>query len=94
VPAEGDWPHVPPQLPRTWEKRLFIARAEGDRVTSRDAYEGKQGIVLRVGSIKGGSTIAEQPLTGLPVSDGVSAANGRLYLSLRDGRVLCLGHDR
>lgn len=72
-------------------KRLIIAGAKGDWVTSTDAYDGKLGGVLRVVSIKDGSTIAEQDLPGLPVFDGMSAAGGRLFLSLRDGRVVCLG---
>jgi len=75
------------------EKRLFVVGAKGDWVISQDAYEGKEGSVLRVMSIKDGSTIAEQPLPGLPVFDGLSAAGGRLFVSLRNGRVLCLGEE-
>jgi len=71
-------------------KRLFAVGARGDWVTSRQAYEGKMGSVLRVLSVTDGKTLAERELPGLPVFDGLSAANGRLYLSLADGRVVCL----
>jgi len=73
------------------EKRLFVAGAKGDWVISQDAYEGKLGSVLRVISIDDGQIIAEHNLPGLPIFDGMSAARGRLYLSLDDGRVVCLG---
>jgi hypothetical protein len=71
--------------------RLYIVGAKGDWRTSLDAFEGRQGSVLRVIAAKDGSTIHEQPLPGIPVLDGLSAAGGRLYVSLADGRVLCLG---
>jgi hypothetical protein len=35
--------------------------------------------------------LAEQGIPGYPVFDGLSAASGRLYVSLTDGRILCLG---
>ncbi|MHC4249204.1 MAG: outer membrane protein assembly factor BamB family protein [Planctomycetota bacterium] len=73
--------------------RLYIVGAKGDWRTSLDAHEGKQGSVLRVVSVKDGKTLHEQPLPGLPVFDGLSAARGRLYVSLTDGRVLCLGEE-
>ena len=60
---------------------------------SQDAYQGEQGNVLRVISVEDGKTIAQQDLPALPVFDGLSAARGRLYLSLTNGRVLCLGAE-
>ena len=75
------------------EKRLFVAGAKGDWVISQEAYEGKLGSVLRVISIDDGRIMAEHELPGLPIFDGVSAARGRLYLSLTSGRVLCLGRS-
>jgi len=73
------------------EKRLFVVGAKGDWVISQDAYEGKEGCVLRVISVKDGRTVSEQPLPHLPVFDGLSAGGGRLFVSLADGRVSCLG---
>jgi len=72
-------------------KRLFVAGAKGDWVISQDAYEGKRGSVLRVISPDDGTKIAEHGLPGLPIFDGISAACGRIYTSLVDGRVVCLG---
>jgi hypothetical protein len=78
---------------RGQEKRLYVVGTKGDWVISRSAYEGKRGSVLRVLDIEDGKTITEQSLPGLPVFDGLSAARKRLYLSLTDGRVLCLSGD-
>ncbi len=75
------------------EKRLFVVGAKGDWVVSQDAYEGEEGSVLRVLSVADGSTITEQPLPHLPVFDGLSATSGRLFVSLANGRVLCLGEE-
>ena len=73
---------------------LFIAGAKGDWVISQDAYQGKQGSVLRVLSVEDGKTIAEHELPALPVFDGLSVAGGHLYLSMTDGRVACFGKEQ
>jgi hypothetical protein len=72
-------------------KRLFVAGAKGDWVISQDAYEGKQGSVLRVISIDDGTAIAEYELPAPPIFDGMSAADGKLFISLNSGAVVCLG---
>ena len=54
-------------------------------------YAGKQGGVLWTASTKDGAKIAELRLPAQPVWDGLSAAHGRCFLSLRDGTVMCLG---
>ncbi|HUU92410.1 MAG TPA: PQQ-binding-like beta-propeller repeat protein [Phycisphaerae bacterium] len=73
------------------DKRLIVTGAKGDWVVSHEAYEGKMGNLVRVISIADGKTIAEHNLPGLPVFDGMSAAEGRLYVPLEDGSVICLG---
>ena len=73
------------------DKRLIVAGAKGDWVISPDAYEGKLGAVLRVLSIADGKTLAEIDLPAPPAYDGMSAAGGKLYITTRDGRLLCLG---
>jgi len=55
------------------------------------AYAGKQGGVLWTASTKDGSKIAELKLSAQPVWDGLSAAHGQCFLTLRDGTVMCLG---
>lgn len=55
------------------------------------ALRGAEGGVLRVVSTSDGKTQAAYALESPPVWDGMSAANGRLYTSTMDGRLLCLG---
>ena len=55
------------------------------------AYEGRAGGVLWAVSATTGEKIAELRLESPPTWDGMAVANGRLYIALQDGRVLCLG---
>lgn len=57
------------------------------------AFEGRSGAVLRVHSTADGKALTEQKLDSPPVFDGLIAARGRLYLSLEDGTVLCMGQN-
>jgi hypothetical protein len=50
--------------------------------------------VLRALRADDGKTIAEYKLDCEPVFDGMSAANRRLYVCLKDGTVQCLGNQR
>ncbi len=47
--------------------------------------------VLRAIGVERGETLAEYDLPAEPVFDGMAAAQQRLYLSLKDGTVQCLG---
>ncbi len=58
------------------------------------AFEGRKGAVLWAVSAGDGKKIAEHKLDSPPVFDGMIAANGRLYVSTRDGRVVCMGRNR
>lgn len=51
--------------------------------------ESRQGAVLYAVSASDGEKLAEYKLDSLPVWDGMAAANGRLYLAMKDGKVLC-----
>ena len=55
------------------------------------AFEGRRGAVLCVASAGDGKRIAELELDSPPVFDGLIAANGRIFMSLRDGSVMALG---
>lgn len=55
------------------------------------ALRGEKGALLRVVSTKDGSKLAEYKLTSLPIWDGMAVANGKLYLSTTDGKVICFG---
>jgi outer membrane protein assembly factor BamB len=54
------------------------------------ALDGQKGALLRVVSASDGKKLTEYKLESVPVWDGMAAANGRLYLSMKNGRVLCL----
>jgi len=56
-----------------------------------DAFEGRKGALLCVVSAADGKTLAQYKLDQPPVFDGMAAANGRLYMTTVDGKVVCLG---
>ena len=58
------------------------------------AFESRKGAVLRAYSAADGNALVEHKLDAPPVFDGLIAANGQLYLSLKNGTVLCMGPDR
>jgi hypothetical protein len=53
-------------------------------------FEGQRGVYLRILRAADGREISECRLPAMPVFDGLSAANGRLYVAMRDGQVMCL----
>jgi len=57
------------------------------------AYEGRMGGVLWAASATTGEKIAELKLDTPPAWDAIAVANGRLYIALADGRVMCLGSN-
>ena len=64
-----------------------------DVVDEKDPYaavEGRKGGLLWVIS-RDGKKRAELQLASPPVFDGLITAEGRLYLAMADGKVLCLG---
>lgn len=57
------------------------------------AFEGRKGGVLEVYSNVDGKKLREYPLESPPVYDGMAAANGRVYLSLDSGGIVCYGES-
>jgi len=55
------------------------------------ALRGDAGGLLWAVSAEDGSRLAEYRLAAPPIMDGMAAAGGRLYLSLMNGTVICLG---
>jgi len=53
------------------------------------ALNGSKGSILLAVSASDGKTLAKYELKSLPVWDGMVAANGRLYLSTTDGKIVC-----
>jgi len=58
------------------------------------AYDGSLGGHLLAVSTSDGSAFAEYQLDAPPVWDGIALANGRLYVSLADGTVQCMGQSQ
>jgi len=56
-----------------------------------DMFEGKKGGILCAVDKTNGQKMAELRLASPPVFDGMIAADGKLFLSLKDGSVLCMG---
>lgn len=72
---------------------LFVAGTpvvfpEGDLAK---AYEGRMGGILWAGSASTGEKLAQYTLDAPPAWDSLAAADGMLFLSLADGRVVCMG---
>jgi hypothetical protein len=73
--------------------RLFVAGPE-DAIDEDDPYatfEGRGGAILQVFSATDGALVKSHPLPSTPVFDGMSAAGGRLYVSTKDRKLVCLG---
>ncbi|MHC4404355.1 MAG: outer membrane protein assembly factor BamB family protein [Planctomycetota bacterium] len=71
---------------------LFVAGAP-DVFDPKDpyaAFEARKGARLVAVSAKDGKKLSETPLESPPVFDGMIAANGSLFASLRDGSLICL----
>jgi len=55
-----------------------------------NALEGSQGSLLWAVSASEGDKLAEYKLESVPAFDGMAAADGRLYLSMKNGCILCM----
>jgi len=54
------------------------------------AWRGKHGGLLWVVSAENGEKLSEYKIDSVPVSDGMSVAEGKVFISLIDGSVVCL----
>jgi hypothetical protein len=68
---------------------LFVAGPLGNTHLSLDAFEGQEGVRLRAIATSDGEIRGELVLDARPVFDGLAAANGRLYLTAKDGTLTC-----
>ena len=66
-----------------------------DALDPLSAFEGRMNSELHVYATKDGKLLKEMSLSSPVAFDGMSAANGKLYLATRDGKILCYGaaHD-
>ena len=73
---------------------VFFAGTPNLGNSSDEAYaamKGQRGAKIVAVSAADGSRVADVPLDALPVLDGMAAAGGRLYVSMTDGSIVCLG---
>ncbi|MCB1078854.1 MAG: hypothetical protein KDM64_13625, partial [Verrucomicrobiae bacterium] len=75
------------------DKTLFAAGPYGDAIRSIDSFEGKRGVRLAAASATDGKLLASYAIDAMPVFDGLAAANGRLFLAMKDGTVRCFGES-
>jgi hypothetical protein len=71
-------------------KILFAAGSAVDTKSFPVATDKAQSALLIAISASDGTELARYRLDSSPVFDGMAAANGRLYLSLENGQVLCM----
>ena len=75
---------------------LFVAGSD-DVLYPEDpwaAYEGRKGGKLMAFSVNDGEKLAEYKLPAAPVFDGMAAAQDRIYLSARGGKLICYAGKR
>ena len=72
-----------------WGKHLDL-KVHAKHSEQVSAMEGKMGGLLWAVSAADGQKLGEYKLESVPVWDGMAAANGRLYLSMKNGWVQCL----
>jgi len=58
-----------------------------------DAWRGKHGGLLWAVSAEDGGKLAEYKIDSVPVSDGMSVAEGKVFISLIDGSVVCFEEE-
>ncbi|MHC5055995.1 MAG: LamG domain-containing protein [Planctomycetota bacterium] len=71
--------------------RLFMAGPPEGALRAGGGLEGEEGGRVAVVSAASGETLRRYELDGLPVYDGMAAARGKVFLSMKNGRLLCLG---
>lgn len=72
-------------------RTLFAAGAD-DVLYPEDpwaSYEGRKGGKLMAFSVNDGEKLAEHTLSSAPVFEGMAAAQGRIYLSTKSGKLIC-----
>jgi len=79
----------PPEVRRAGTPDLISGDAQG-----LTAFEEKKGATLYVVSAADGEKLTEYKLDSPPVFDGMIAANQRLFISTRDGCLLCMGEKK
>ena len=100
VPREFTWTQESPVRARAMvltPDTVFFAGQPNLGNSSDDAfasYRGEKGAKVVAIAVADGAIKGELNLPAVPVLDGMASAGGRLYLSLKDGTVICLGSGK
>ncbi|MFQ6131720.1 MAG: PQQ-binding-like beta-propeller repeat protein [Armatimonadota bacterium] len=73
------------------DRTLFVAGPLANAGEGPAGGDGDQGALLMALSASDGTELAQYRLDSSPIFDGMAVAQGRLYLSTTDGKVLCMG---
>ena len=66
---------------------------DSEKIFAQDPHSETES-VLEVMSVADGKMLRQYPLEAEPVFDGMAAAYGRLYLAMRNGKILCMAAGR
>ena len=72
---------------------IFSVRKTSPTVDLKKVLENEKHIKQMEEAKEDGSELARMELPFTPVFDGMIASDGKIYLSLKDGSVLCLGGE-
>jgi outer membrane protein assembly factor BamB len=93
-PRQPDWEKAVPMQVRAMvlaDKVIFVSGLFADEIDPAEGPDESRGAALIALSADDGSELGRCTLDSIPVFDGMAAAYGRLYISLRNGSLLCLG---
>lgn len=82
------------ELPQGSQVRALVPAGERLFVAGRFKGTDPAGHAVRIYSMDGGSLLDEYPLPAAAVYEGLAVAGDRLYVSLQDGCLLCLGRKK
>jgi hypothetical protein len=76
----------------TW-KKYHISNYREKLQQQKNVLEREQGALLWAVSAPDGAKLAEYKLGSFPIFDGMAAADGKLFMTMKDGTVLCMSGD-
>jgi hypothetical protein len=75
--------------PLDLRKRSSALLAYENEEEALASFKGEKGVVMRVISAKDGTVLSEQEIDAVPAFDGMSAADGAVFIALKNGELQC-----